>query len=429
MITFWNPNVSKLAAGTFLVLALAACGGGSSNSTAPADTTTGVAAVGAPIVGGTVALKCASGATASTTTGADGSWGVALNNSDYPCSVRVSGGTANGANLTSSLHSVARTAGTTNITPLSDLITGILAGQNPATWYVNATSGDLSGAITANGLSTAVDKLKVALSTLPGKPVLPNDFDPLTSRFSAVKGDAGDDLLESYGTALAAAGLTQTEAAVRTAADQALTQAAYATMAYTTPHLTAFRGGASRNLDGTVVLSMPDPNRGSLIATVQTLDADGNVTALANGGPFSGFVSLFGNRVGQLCAGAYSQYVYVSDELTEVTDITELYGKTFDDYEDCRVTGTGEFRSDGSFVYTEAGRAPDDPDANIISAFTPQGLEGEEPGGTAVLRAKAYKFVANGATRYVYLMVSSRNGSTTPEVNGATDYVLMGVSQ
>lgn len=421
----------QLVAGASAVLVLAACGGGggSSEGGASTATTAGVAAIGAPIVGGEVTLKCSSGATASATTGTDGTWEVTLKANDYPCSARVSGGTANGAPFAPPLHSVAHAAGTTNITPLTDLITAILTGQNPATWYDNAKSGDLAGAITASGLSTALDKLKDALATLPGKPTLPNGFDPLTSSFSAQKGDAGDDLLESYGSALAAAGLTQSEAANHAAAGDALTQAAYAATAFTTPNLTAFRGGASRNLDNTTVLSMPDPNRGTLTATVQTMDADGNVTALASGGPFSGFISLLGNRVGQLCAGSYSQYVYVSEDFTEVTDVTELYGKTFDDYENCELTGTAEFLADGSAVFTSTGEAPDEADIGFISAFTEQGYEEVEPGGTAVIRAKAYKYVANGTTKYVYLAVSTTKGSTTPELNGETDYVVMGVSQ
>ena len=52
-----------------------------------------------------------------------------------------------------------------------------------------------------------------------------------------------------------------------------------------------------------------------------------------------------------------------------------------------------------------------------------------EPSGTAVIRAKAYKDVTNGTTKYVYLAASTKKGSTTPEINGETDYLLLGVAQ
>ncbi|MEN7528924.1 hypothetical protein [Cupriavidus sp. DL-D2] len=434
-----NKHMAQLALGALMVGALAACGGGggddssTGSSPAPALTTaTGVAAIGAPIVSGSVELKCASGATASAATDANGVWTASLKATDYPCVTRVAGGQANSQALASPLHSVVSGPGTANITPLTDLIVGILSGQNPATWYASATNGTLSGAITSGALSTAQGKLKTTLATLPGKPALPDGFDPLTAKFSAEKGDIGDDLLESYSAALAAAGITQAEAATHAAAGEALTQEAYAGTAFTTPNLTTFRVGAAKTLGGDYVLSIPDPNRGNLV-TKGTIDADGNLVALAADGPFSGFVSKAGNRIGELCtttAGEQlSQYVFVSEDLVPVTDPTELQGKTYLEHENCVTGGTGTsvFNPDGSFVFTgdDNGGVPDEPITNIAQAFTDQGREHDD----SVVRAKAFKYTADGVTTYVYLMVATKKGKTAPAIDGESDYVLIGVSR
>ncbi len=89
-------------------------------------------------------LKCASGATASATTASDGTWSASLKTSDYPCAARVVGGQANGKNLASALHSVAAAPGTTNITPLTDIIVAVLGKQDPDAWFNGAKNGDTS---------------------------------------------------------------------------------------------------------------------------------------------------------------------------------------------------------------------------------------------------------------------------------------------
>ncbi|MCS3392746.1 hypothetical protein NX868_12625 [Burkholderia thailandensis] len=308
-----NTGITRLALGASMCAALAACGGGGSDNSStgnPADntpsvTTSGTAAIGAPIVGGAVSLKCASGATATATTGSDGSWTVSLKSTDYPCAVRVSDGLANGAALAAPLHSAAIASGTTNITPLTDLEVGVLGKGDPETWFNGAKNGDLSGAITSGNLADALTKLTNALATLPGKPALPHGFNPLTTSFKAAKGDAGDNLLESYGAALTAAGLSQSDAAVKTASGTALTQAAYSAMAYTTgasytTDPVSIQMGSSVNLDGTFGIAVADPNRGQYTAKA-SIDANGNVTSFTDAGQFTAIVSLLGNRVGQLC--------------------------------------------------------------------------------------------------------------------------------
>lgn len=117
-----NKHMTQLALGTLVAGALAACGGGGGddsntggNPVPTLTTATGVAAIGAPIIGGNVELKCASGATASAATDANGIWTASLKPSDYPCVTRVVGGQANSQTLPSPLHSVVSAPGTTNV--------------------------------------------------------------------------------------------------------------------------------------------------------------------------------------------------------------------------------------------------------------------------------------------------------------------------
>ncbi|CAJ4740165.1 cell wall surface anchor family protein [Burkholderia pseudomallei] len=437
MKKFHNTRFPKLLLSSIAAATLAACGGGGSSTGGGATSvnTTGTAAIGSPIVGGTVALKCASGTTTSTTTGSDGSWTVSLKASDYPCVVEVSGGQANSVALTSALHSVLAAPGVSNITPLTDIMVGVLGKQAPSTWFANVSKGDLASSITTANLNSALDKLKTALASLPGKPSLPDGFNPINTAFKAQSGDAGDDLLESYGASLTASGLTQSEAAVDTANGQALTQQANSATAYTTPGLTAIQMGSSVNLDGTFAIAIADPNRGKFTAKA-TIDADGNVTSFTDAGQFKAVVSLLGNRVGELCtangvgsvvAGQPGQYVYVSSDLTEVTDLTELNGKTFDEYEDCVKSGTMAFAS-GSSTFTDTNGKQDAPNTNVAQALTAAGLA--DTANHSVEHAKIYKYTANGTTKYAYITVNSTTGTDDPlTFDIDTKYVTIGLSQ
>ena len=437
----FNTGIIRVALGVTMCVVLAACGGGGSSGNSPSAgnssvsvNTTGTAAIGSPIINGSVELKCASGTTASTTTGTDGSWSVSLKSTDYPCVVRVAGGQVNGSALASALHSVAAASGTTNITPLTDIIVGVLGNQDPDAWFNSVKGGDLSTSITTDNLNGALARLETALATLPGKPTMPSGFNPISSAFKAEKGDAGDDLLESYGASLTASGLTQTQAAVNTANGQALTQQAYAATAFTTPGLTAIQMGSSVNLDGTFGIAIADPNRGQYTAKA-SIDANGNVTSFTDAGRFTGIVSILGNRVGELCtangvgsvvAGQPGQYVYVSSDLTEVTDLIELNGKTFDEYEDCVKSGTMAF-ANGIATFTAASGNQDAPNANVAQALTATGLA--DPANHSVERAKIYKYRANGITKYAYITVNSTTGTDDPLTFDAdTKYVTIGLS-
>lgn len=427
-----NKGIAQIALSAIMGAVLVACGGGgggdSGNAGNPAPSTTtanGVAAVGAPIVGGTVTLKCASGATATTTTGTDGTWKVSLKSGDYPCVIRVDGGQAHGQALATPLHSVVAGSGISNITPLTDLMVGILSNSKPNAWFDSANNGDLGSKISAAALASAQDKLKETLASLPGKPALPDGFNPVTSAFNAQKGDAGDDLLESYGAALTSTGLTQTEAAASASAGKPLTQGAFAGSMFTTRNMLTFRAGGALTHGGDYVLSIPDPKRGLTTAKI-TMSSDGNVTQV--GQPLRNVVSFLSNRFAQYCQSEpYSvHYAYISDDWTPVTDSNELVGKIFREYEYCQDTGFTQFHSDGSFTYTPYGsNAQPESLLGFSKAFTGEGME--DPREDAVVKAKAFKITINGKTTYAYVAVAT--SKNTKLDFGEGNYVTMGLSQ
>ncbi len=175
---------------------LVACGGGGTATPAPA-VLGGVAAVGAPIVGGTVQVTCAAGTALSTTSSATGAWQVTIEGQTLPCAIRISGGTVNALAQAASYHSVALGLGVANITPLTDLVTANLAGAAPDAWF-SGLSGASLRAITQNQIDTALSNVSTALGLAGAL----NGANPITTAFQAANGDVLDDILE----ALAAAG-------------------------------------------------------------------------------------------------------------------------------------------------------------------------------------------------------------------------------
>lgn len=224
MFHFQKRKMVKTAFAAAIALAIVACGGEADDSDAAMapSTLSGVAAIGAPVVQGRVDCQCASGASATTSTASDGSFSLGLLDSDYPCALRLTGGTAQDRPMTTPLHSLARSAGTANITPLTDLMVASLSGQRPTDWLAGARPGDMAGIITDARLSQALDSLSSALASLPDQLVLPANFHPITSLFGAQPEDSAHDLLEDYARALQAAGLTQDSATARVAAGEKL---------------------------------------------------------------------------------------------------------------------------------------------------------------------------------------------------------------
>lgn len=176
---------------------LAACGGDDGTST---PTLSGTAATGAPIVGGTVDIRCASGAPLSATTGSDGRWQVGISGQTLPCALRVSGGSAGGTAPGADYHALALAFGdNVNLTPFSDLVVARTVGANPAAWFATP---DFKG-IDSAAVAQALDAVKAALAV--GAAL--GDKNPLYARFEPQAGDTIDDLLEKLQKALASLSL------------------------------------------------------------------------------------------------------------------------------------------------------------------------------------------------------------------------------
>lgn len=189
---------------------VAGCSGGGSESeiTGPAASTlSGVAAVGSPIVSGTISVSCATGSTLPTTTTAStGGWQVTLTGQTLPCAVQVTGGTVNGTVNTTSYHSIATALGTVNVTPLTDLIVANLAGSaTPSAWFsgLNTTPAPLTG-ITQTQVDTALATIGAALSGLTAL----SANNPITTAFTAAPGNASDDMLVALATAMTSSSVT-----------------------------------------------------------------------------------------------------------------------------------------------------------------------------------------------------------------------------
>jgi len=190
------------------VALLAACGGGdgSVNPSAPSAavatvTVSGVAAVGAPLVGATVSVRCAAAvATASATTSSAGAWTLVLPAAALPCALQASGGTRAGVANLQAFHSYAAAAGVANITPFSDLLVGLAAASVPGTWF-SALDASHAPAL-GSTLSAAAASLVQGLASAGYAP--PAGFDPIGTVFAATAGDTYDALLDAFGAALPA---------------------------------------------------------------------------------------------------------------------------------------------------------------------------------------------------------------------------------
>jgi len=207
------PTITKLTVIllTLVSLFISGCGGGGGGSgggPSTSGTLSGVAAVGSPIVNGNIHVICAAGsAPASTATNSTGSWSVTLSGQTLPCAVQVSGGTINGSGNTTSYHSVALSAGTVNVTPLTDLLVANLTGAaTPAAWFAGLGSapGPLAS-INQTKVDTALANLNAAL---PALPLYTSTTNPITASFTPVAGNTYDDMLTALHTAMTNASIT-----------------------------------------------------------------------------------------------------------------------------------------------------------------------------------------------------------------------------
>lgn len=185
----------RLVAPALLSAAFLTACGGSDTAVAP-STLSGTAAVGLPIVSGTVDVKCAGGSALTTTTSATGTWQVTISGQTLPCAVQVSGGQVGGAAQTQPFHSIAVSLGTVNVTPLTDLVVANLTGANPGTWFSAASFT----VVNAQAITTALNSVSTAL----GLSSQLGTINPLTAAFQAQNGDTMDDILEAFRAAITA---------------------------------------------------------------------------------------------------------------------------------------------------------------------------------------------------------------------------------
>jgi hypothetical protein len=203
------------------LLTLGACGGGGGSSgggggggSTTTLTLSGTAAKGAALASATVTAKC-DGGTGTATTGADGTYTIALTSGTLPCVLKVSDTSVTPA---VDYYSVAVGSGTTttataNITPVTQLVVATLLGNDPASFYANFVASSDASKLTPS----AVDAAKTAVVTqlqAAGVTIPPDAGDFLTGTLVAGTGTAGnsaDAVLENLATTLATDGSTLAE--------------------------------------------------------------------------------------------------------------------------------------------------------------------------------------------------------------------------
>lgn len=163
----------------------------SSTSSLASVQLTGTAAVGAAIVNANVIAKCAdgSGFIDPVKTNAQGVFTGLVAQGALPCALQVNGGTPAVV-----LHSYSASAGTINITPLTDLILANATNQLPVDWFANPDWANITNTIT-----TAQAEIKTALTTA-GYNIPSGNFTPFSTPFSI--GDDWDQLLDQIQLAI-----------------------------------------------------------------------------------------------------------------------------------------------------------------------------------------------------------------------------------
>lgn len=188
--------------------------GASNNTPPPAPTLTGVAAIGSPIVGGTVIVKGASGNPITISTDANGTYTATLTGLNGPYILELSGGTVKGASNTLVLHSVAPGAGRANITTFSEMLVAAQLRADPAAFFqsVGTAGGGTTTSFTAANLTSAANVVSQFSASMGVNISAFANF--LTLEFQAIAGNPFDLVLEALRTAFTTNNTTL--AAVRT---------------------------------------------------------------------------------------------------------------------------------------------------------------------------------------------------------------------
>lgn len=216
--TIWS-----LFAVTLILMLLSACssGGGTAVPATTASTTvSGVAAAGAPIIGFAYLKDSQNNELGPVTIASDGSFSFDLtklpSGSSAPYYLQAQGA-AGGQNFV--LHSVAASAGTANINPLTNLVVAQATGKDPATAFADtktatATQASITAAITAMQKTLAplltatdaslatVNPITVSYVADPTKNKLDALFDAVSINVATSSGSSTVSVTDKSGTSV-----------------------------------------------------------------------------------------------------------------------------------------------------------------------------------------------------------------------------------
>lgn len=203
-----NSRLGVLVSAVAALGLMAGCGDPDDDSMAAQVTLSGVVAQGGALAGAAVNVKCAAGS-GSTTSLANGSYKLDLADARLPCLLRAT--SADGATR---LHSVAAGSGSgsaiAQITPLSELLLARLAGMAAASYFDTVDVNTLAGAVTAGqiGSGQAAVLATLADAGIDASAIHQVLTDTLVGATAGSSGNAFDNVLLAFGTALANAGAT-----------------------------------------------------------------------------------------------------------------------------------------------------------------------------------------------------------------------------
>lgn len=167
---------------SFVMVTGCSSGGGDSGNTPPtaSNQISGVVAAGAPL-SGFVAIKDSTGTVVNTAIGSDGRYTVDVENLTPPYIFFASGIAGGQAYTIASAATLDDTGGTVNITPLTDLIVGNVAGTDSVEFFNNPNFTVLTSA----ALDSAEANLSARLEPMLTEAGIVADFDLLNTVFSA----------------------------------------------------------------------------------------------------------------------------------------------------------------------------------------------------------------------------------------------------
>jgi mono/diheme cytochrome c family protein len=187
-----NKSACMLGLIAAAVVTLTACGGGGSGTNSVTGSSVGgVAATGQAIANGQVTLKCTTGTAAAASTGSDGSYSIDVSKLTLPCVARVD--YKDGAGAAQKLHSLVRTPGTANITPVTELLVAQLSSTGVAANAFDKFDATEIQTYDAKRVSTATQAVKAELAS-KGVDITHLSDDPVGTQFVAAHGSTqGDD--------------------------------------------------------------------------------------------------------------------------------------------------------------------------------------------------------------------------------------------